>query len=120
MSGLLDARARILAGLEAGGVASSTTGQFSAPCVLVEPGDPWSVPDRLPRRLSRWKLTAVAGRTDSEGAIETLAELVDQVDAALLAVDGLQLPTWARPFDSMLGAVPYAATTATVQLLQEG
>jgi len=113
-----DARARILVALELGNVRSATTGKFAAPCVLVEPGDPWSVPDSLHgRRLTRWKLTAIAGRTDSEAAIETLCELVDATDAALLQVDGVQLPSWAQPFDALLAGVPYAASVATVQLV---
>jgi hypothetical protein len=69
--------------------------------------------------MSLWRLSAVIGRTDTEGSVVGLAELVELVDAALLTVDGCQLPTWARPFDAQLGAVPYAVTTSTIQLIQE-
>ena len=116
MSGILEARQRILDALEGAGVRSSTTGAFAAPCVLIEPGDPWSAPDRLPRRLCRWRCTAVAGRADAEGALELLGELIESVDTAFLTVDGLQLPSWAKPFDAQLDGIPYAASVATVQL----
>jgi hypothetical protein len=116
---LLASRTQIVAALEAGGLNPATTGKWSAPCVLVEPGEPWAAVDLSMgrRRTGRWRLTAVAGKTDTEGAFEELAELVDKTDTALLAVAGLELPTWARPVDLTLGGSTYAATVATVQLL---
>lgn len=119
MSRLLASRALILDALEAAELVVATTGKWSAPCVLVEPGDPWAAVDLSlgARRTGRWRLTLVAGRADSAGALERLAELVDGVDSALLAVAGLQLPTWARPFDTQVDGAAYAATAATVQLL---
>ena len=118
-SRLLASRAGILAALEAAGIRTGTTGKWSAPAVLVEPGDPWAAVDLSlgARRTGRWRLTIVAGRADSAGALEALAELVDRVDVALLTVPGVQLPTWARPFDTSLDGAAYAATAATVQLL---
>lgn len=116
MSRLLDARDRILAGLEDGGIRTATTARLSAPVVHVEPGDPWSVPVRLPGRVSRWRLTAIAGRADSEGAIGELGELLDKVDIALRSVDGCELPSWGKPADYTLDGVPYAGVVATVQL----
>jgi hypothetical protein len=118
-SRLLASRATILAALEAGGVNSSTSGKWSAPCVLVEPGDPWAGVDLSlgRRRTGRWRLTAIAGRTDTDGAIEKLAELVDVVDVALLAVQGLELPTWSRTSDTTVDGAAYSACTATVQLI---
>jgi len=121
VSALLDSRARITAALEAAEVATATSsGSFAAPCVIVEPGDPWSEPDRLPGRRSRWRLTAVAGRVDSESALVLLGDLVDAVDAALRLVPGLQLPTWTRPVDRTIAGVAYGMTTATVQLIDAG
>lgn len=121
MSRLLSSRAAILAALEAGGVNTATTGKFSAPCVLVEAGDPWAAVDLSlgRRRTGRWRLTAVAGRADSEGVIELLADLVDTVDRALLALPGVQLPTWERPFNASESGITYAATAATIQALTE-
>jgi hypothetical protein len=121
VSRLLSSRAAILAALEAGGVNTATTGKFSAPCVLVEAGDPWAAVDLSlgRRRTGRWRLTAVAGRSDSEGVIEKLADLVDEVDRAILALPGVQLPTWERPFNATEGGVTYAATAATIQALTE-
>jgi hypothetical protein len=115
-SAIMATRARILEALEAGGVRSATGGKYAAPCVLVEPGDPWSEPRRLPGRVTRWRLTAIAGRVDTEGAYEQLGEFVELVDVALLTVAGVQLPAWAMPHDYRLGDVTYAATIATVQL----
>lgn len=114
-------RRAIQVALEDGGVRVAFTGKFSAPCVLIEAGDPWAAVDLSlhGKRVARWKLTAVAGRADSEAALELLADLVDTADAALLALRGVQLPTWAKPFDAQLGAVQYAATVATIQLLTE-
>lgn len=118
MSRLLASRSAILAALEAGGLNASTTGKWSAPVVLVEPGDPWAGIGSLGKvRVGRWRLTAIAGRTDTAGAIERLAELVDDVDVALLkGVQGLELPTWSRPTDTSVDGAQYAASSATVQL----
>jgi hypothetical protein len=115
----MSTRALILAAIEAAGVRAHTTGQFAAPCVIVEAGDPWAAVDLSlgKRRTTRWRLTIVAGRADSEAALDTLAGMVDTVDDALLTIPGAQLPTWAQPFDASLGAVPYAATAVTIQLL---
>jgi hypothetical protein len=119
VSRLLASRAAILAALEAAGINSATTAKWSAPVVLVEPGDPWAAVDLSlgRRRTGRWRVTVVAGKADTEGAIEQLANLVDTVDAALLTVPGLELPTWARPFDVELSGAKYAASGATIQLL---
>jgi hypothetical protein len=84
--------------------------------VIVEPGDPWTEPVRMPGRVSRWRLTTCAGRADSEGSLEALAELVDGTIAALRTVDGCQSPTFARPFDLVIGPVTYAASVSTIQL----
>lgn len=116
MSSLGEARARLLSALETSGVRTATGGQLSAPCVLVEPGDPWSEPVRLPGRISRWRLTAIGGRADTEGAYLSLGDLIDGCDVALRKLDGAQLPTWTRPLDYGIGGVPYAASVATVQL----
>jgi hypothetical protein len=114
VSRLLDARAELVAALEAAGLAAATGPRFAAPCVLVEPGEPWSSPAAMPGRSSHWKLTLVAGRSDSEAALEVLAELVDRVDTALRTIAGVQLPTWGHPDDITLEGVPYGVTVATV------
>lgn len=117
MSSLLASRAKLAGTLELGGVRVGTSGRFSAPCVLLEPGDPWAEWVRMPGRVYRWRLTALGGRADSEGALAQLAELVDAIDAAMLAEGAsrsTQLPTWSRPLDLMLDGVSYAATFATV------
>jgi hypothetical protein len=121
VSRLLSSRAAILAALEAAAINSSTTGAFSAPCVLVEAGDPWASVDVSlgRRRLGRWRLTLVAGRSDAEGIVEKLADLVDQVDAALLAIPGVQLPTWGVPYNGTVAGATYAVTSATIQTLTE-
>jgi len=116
------ARATIVAALTTAGVRAVVSGKLSAPCVLVEPGDPW-VERRSggrPGWVSRWRLTAIAGRADSNGALAELAELVDATDTALLAVAGVQLPPWTRPADYALEGVPHAATTGIVQYPQLG
>jgi hypothetical protein len=121
VSRLESSRAALVAALEAGGCNPATSGQFSAPCVLVEAGDPWAAVDLSlgKRRTARWRLTLVAGRTDADGVIEALAELVDAADAALLTLPGVQLPTWAQPFNASLAGVAYAATSSTIQVLTE-
>lgn len=117
----MSSRTAILGALEAGGVNAATSGKFSAPCVLVEAGDPWAGVDLSlgRRRVARWRLTAVAGRTDTNGIVERLAELVDQVDRALLAIPGVQLPTWAQPFSGTLDGTAYACTAATIQTMTQ-
>jgi len=116
MSRALDDRARILEALELAGIRTATTGQLSAPAVLVEPGDPWSEPRRLPGRATRWQLTALAGRADSAGAFELLGELVDTIDGALRTVPGCELPVWAKPTDYTVTGVPYAGAVATIAI----
>ena len=116
MTQLLAARQLILEALEAAGISSATTQRFSAPCVHVEPGDPWTEPARLPGRTSRWRLTALAGRTDSEGAYLALAELIDQTDTALRSIPGCQLPSWSKPADYVIGEQTHAGSVATVTL----
>ncbi len=106
MSRLGDARAQILEALRAGGVRTGTTARYSAPAVILEPGDPWSTPARMPGRDSRWQLTAIAGSADSDAAYAELAELVDRVDAALRTIDGCGWPTWNKPRDAT-GDVQY-------------
>ena len=121
MSRLLSSRAVIVNALEAADVNVATTGKWSAPVVLVEAGDPWAAVDLSlgRKRVGRWRLTAVAGRADTAGIVEKLAELVDEVDRALLTVPGVQLPTWNRPFGGVLDGTTYAATTATIQAMTE-
>jgi hypothetical protein len=121
VSRLLSSRDSLTAALEAAGVHAATTGKWSAPVVLVEAGDPWAAVDLSlgRRRTGRWRITAVAGRADSDGIVERLADLVDQVDEALLRVPGVQLPTWSQPFAGSLGGVSYACTSSTIQTLTE-
>lgn len=121
MSKLIAVRVLIRDALDAAGIDVYTTGQWSAPCVQLKPGDPWGAVDLSlhGKRTSRWQLILIAGKADQEAVIETLAELIDQVDAALLTIPGVQLPTWARPFDNNLSGADYASTTATIQLLTQ-
>ena len=115
MSRTLVDRDRLIAGLEGAGIRTATGGQLSAPCVLIEPGDPWSEPRRMPGRVSRWQLAAIAGRADTTGAYAELAELIDTIDAGIRTVPGCELPTWAAPADVTLG-IPYAAAIATIEI----
>ena len=115
MSELSAARDRILAALEAGGVRTATSGKVAPPAVLVEPGDPWSTPRRLPGRVSRWRLTAIAGAADRVAAYDELGDLVDLVDAALRKLDGAELPTWARPLETDAATRAAFAAIATIQ-----
>jgi hypothetical protein len=121
MSRLLSSRSVITGALDRGGINVATTGKWSGPCVLVEAGDPWATTEAGMgrRRLGRWLLTLVAGRADTEGILESLAELVDQVDRALLTIPGVSLPSWAQPFSGTLGGVAYACTSATIQTVTE-
>lgn len=116
MSALLESRARILEAFAGAGIRTATTGRLAAPCVIVEPGDPWTEPVRLPGRVARWRLTAVGGRSDSEGTLALLAELVDDVIDALRTIEGCQAPTFARPFDLAIEGGTYGATVSTIQI----
>jgi hypothetical protein len=114
VSSILASRAELLAALEAGGIRTATGGRLTAPCVLVEPGDPWSAPVRMPGRNGQWRLTLLAGKSDTEAAYAVLGEMIDLVDAAIRGLYGVQLPTWSRPLDLEFGGTVYAATIATV------
>jgi hypothetical protein len=121
MSRLGDERAAILAALVNAGIRTATTGKLAAPVVLVEPGDPWSEPHRLGSgagrgRVSRWRLTAIAGAADRNGAYDELADLVDRVDVAVRTLQGAELPSWARPIEQEVAGTRVAfATIATIQ-----
>jgi sugar phosphate isomerase/epimerase len=115
MSRALDDRARILAALEAADIRTATSGKLSAPVVVVEPGDPWSEPRRLPGRVTRWRLTAYAGKADTEGALLELAEMLDAIDAAL-RIPGCELPTWSKPADYTLDGASRAGSVGTIQI----
>jgi hypothetical protein len=120
MSRLSNSKTAVATALVNGGLTVAVTGKFAAPCVLVEPGEPWASADNLGRkRTARWRLTIVAGRADTAGNQEKLAELVDTVDAALLTIPGVQLPNWGRPFDASLEGIVYAVTMATIQHMTE-
>jgi len=97
VSRLGDDLATLLGALETAGIRAGVGGQLTAPCVLVQAGDPWSEPRRLPGRVGRWRLSAVAGAVDTRGGLEELGELVDAIDGALRTVEGCELPTWGRP-----------------------
>jgi hypothetical protein len=112
MSRTMSDRAALLAAFDAAELRTATTGKLSAPCVHIEPGDPWSVPARLPGRGRRGRRSALAG----QGAYATLGDLIDGIDSALRTVPGCELPAWAKPSDYAIDGVPYAATVATIQL----
>lgn len=107
MTRLADARAAILDALADGGIRAGTSGRFSAPVVILEPAEPWAEPARLHRagRDSHWQLIAIAGSGDADAAFAELAQLVDDVDTALYALDGCGLPTWGKPADRLVGDV---------------
>jgi sugar phosphate isomerase/epimerase len=109
-------RARILEALDAAGVRTATSGKMTAPVVVVEPGDPWTEPRRLPGRVTRWRLTAYAGKADTEGSLAELGELVDRIDAALRKVQGCELPTWAKPADYTLDGAARAGSVGTIEI----
>jgi hypothetical protein len=110
MSRLGDRRAEILEALRAAGVSVATSGRFAAPGVLLEPADPWSEPARMPGRTSRWQLTALAGTPDSDAALLQLADMIDRVDRALRTIDGVGLPTWAKPRDQTIGEIAHGSS----------
>jgi hypothetical protein len=121
VSRLGDERAAIVAALEAQGVRVATTAQLSAPCVLVEPGDPWTEPGRLGAssgrgRTSRWRLWAIAGAADRNAAYDEIATLIDQADHGIRSLAGAELPTWARPLEQDVAGTRLAfASIATIQ-----
>ena len=118
MSRLVDERTAILAALEAGGIRAATGGKLAPPCVLVEPGDPWSVPERAAPggRVGRWRLTAIALAADRLAAYDELASAIEAIDAALKPLLGTQRPTWARPLETDAAGTRAAfAAIATMQ-----
>jgi hypothetical protein len=116
VSRLIEARGRLISALETNGVRTAKGGQLAAPCVLIEPGDPWTEPHRMPGRNTRWRLTAIGGKADADASYVALGDLIDGCDIALRTLDGVQLPTWTRPLDYALGGVAYAATVSTIQM----
>src|SRR4029077_8487481 len=87
---LTDARAELLAALEAAGVrAFYGMGTFAAPCARIFPSEPWvEVSGRFNgRRTQTWEVWAVAGRTDSMATFDELESMVVSIDSA---IDALQ------------------------------
>ena len=120
MSRLLDARARLADALTGSGVSVAFGGRFAAPCVLIEPGEPWISRERASRPLeSRWKCTAIAGRSDTLAAYDELGAMIDEIDRALLSIRGVSLPSWGAPHDVTLGNVSHPASTAFVLIFTE-
>ena len=120
MSRLAASREQLTDALEGSGIRTATGGRFAAPCVLVEPGEPWIDRETPSRRvLVRWKLTAIAAATDTGAAYDQLAELVDTIDAALLSLRGVSLPSWGAPRDINLGNVAHPASVAFVLIHSE-
>jgi hypothetical protein len=120
VSRLAAARDVLRGALDGSGVRTALGGRFAAPCVLVEPAEPWIDRDTPSTRLqTRWKLTAIARPADTAAAYDELAALVDQVDTALLSLRGVSLPTWGAPHDLTLGSVAHPASTATVLIHSE-
>ena len=115
MSRLLDARARLADALTGSGVAVAFGGRFAAPCVLIEPADPWVSRERASRPMeSRWRVTAIAGSSDTLGAYDELGDMVDAIDRALLSIRGVSLPSWGAPHNVKLGNVEHPTSAATV------
>jgi hypothetical protein len=120
MSRAIDARKRIADALEAADVRVAIGGQFAAPAVLLEPGDPWIARERMGRKLEvHYKLTAIAARSDTGAAYDELGQLADDIDRALRTLPGVQLPTWGAPHDLTLGNVARPACTADVAIYSE-
>jgi hypothetical protein len=119
-SRLAATRDRLADALDGSGIRTALGGRFSAPCVLIEPAEPWIDRDTPSSRLQvRWKLTAIAGRTDTAAAYDALADLIDAVDVALLSLRGVSLPTWGAPHDLTLGNVAHPASVAVVLMYSE-
>ena len=119
-SRVMRARARLADALEGSGVRTALGGRFAAPCVLIEPGEPWVSRERASSSLEvHWKLTAIAGRTDTGAAYDALGALIDEVDRALLSLRGVSLPSWGAPHNVDLGNVSHAASTGVVLMYSE-
>jgi len=120
MSRLKDARDRLADALTGSGIRTAFGGRFAAPCILLEPAEPWI--DRAtvsPRVIVRWKLTAIARPADTEAAYDELADMIDATDAALLSLRGVSLPPWGAPHDLTLGNVAHPAATGVVLMHSE-
>jgi len=120
MSRLADARERLATALDGSGVRTAVGGRFAAPCVLIEPAEPWidrATPSRV--LLVRWQLTAIARRTDTAAAYDELAQLIDATDLALLSLRGVSLPSWGAPHDVTLGNVAHPASVGVVLMQSE-
>ena len=120
MSRLTDTRNRLATALAAAGLRTATGGRFAAPVVLLEPAEPWIDRDTTSHRVQvRWQLSAIARAGDSGAAYDELAALIDAIDAALLTLDGVSLPTWGAPHDVTLGNVAHPTSTGTVLMYSE-
>lgn len=122
MSGITASRLALGQALATAGLrVSYDPGMVQPPAVLVTPADPWVSPSNLVTRSRalRWRLVAVAGRTD---ATVTLEDLEDLVAATLLAVhtlDGWGTPTYDAPGTVDLGGAQYLAAMGRVDHLTE-
>lgn len=115
MSRLSDARDVLADALTGSGIRIAYGGRFAAPCLLLEPADPWI--DRAtvsPRVITRWKVTAIANAADTEAAYDGLGDLIDATDKALLSLRGVSLPPWGAPHDLTLGNVAHPAAVGIV------
>jgi hypothetical protein len=119
---LTDARAELLAALEAAGVrAFYGMGTFAAPCARIFPSEPWvEVSGRFNgRRTQTWEVWAVAGRTDSMATFDELESMVVSIDSAIDALQSWSHPTWRRPAVTDMGGTKYFACRGTIETIAE-
>ena len=122
MATLKDARAAILAALEAAGVpAFYGFGKFSVPCARVFPAQPWIAADGLANGRCRqfWEVWAVTGRADAEANFDEMEALVSQIDAVLCRIPNMAGVRWSRPGVVTMSGVQYIACRGQVEALAE-
>jgi hypothetical protein len=120
--GLTKAREQLLGALKASGIdAYYGMGQFNAPCARIYPAEPWVEVGGLAsgRRIQRWEVWAVAGRTDSLATFDELEAMVMSIDSAIEGMPEWGTPLWRRPAITDMGGAKYFACRGTIETRAE-
>lgn len=119
---LTTARAELLAALDAASIRTFYgMGQFTAPCARIFPAEPWIDLGGLAngRRIQRWEVWAVAGRTDALATFDDLEAMVSAIDSAIAGLKGWGSPLWRRPAVTDMGGTKYFACRGVIETRAE-
>jgi hypothetical protein len=120
VSGVTASRQTLHDALEAAGIRTAYRGGvFSPPVAIIAPDDPWLGPSDLAggRRTVRWRVWAVVGVPDQEGADQAVETLMGQIVAALDPLPGWGLVIFSAPGPTDIPGGAYYAARGAIETI---